>query len=57
MKAKLMRRDWPLLQSQERTRRCSTTELVATLLGMLTGIGSGMVPNILLAEIPTVLRA
>ena len=31
--------------------------VMATLLGMLTGIGGGMVRDVLLAEIPTVLRA
>lgn len=31
--------------------------LMAALLGMLTGVGGGMVRDILLAEIPTVLRA
>ena len=31
--------------------------VMATLLGMLTGIGGGMARDILLAEIPTVLRA
>jgi uncharacterized membrane protein YeiH len=31
--------------------------ITATLLGMLTGIGGGMTRDILLAEIPTVLRA
>lgn len=31
--------------------------LMATLLGMLTGIGGGMARDVLLAEIPTVLRA
>jgi uncharacterized membrane protein YeiH len=31
--------------------------IMATLLGMLTGIGGGMARDILLAEIPTVLRA
>ena len=30
---------------------------MAALLGMLTGIGGGMVRDVLLAEIPTVLRA
>ena len=30
---------------------------MATLLGMLTGIGGGMARDVLLAEIPTVLRA
>jgi uncharacterized membrane protein YeiH len=33
------------------------TPVMAALLGMLTGIGGGMVRDILLAEIPTVLRA
>jgi len=33
------------------------TPAMAALLGMLTGIGGGMVRDILLAEIPTVLRA
>ena len=31
--------------------------VMAALLGMLTGIGGGMVRDVLLAEIPTVLRA
>ena len=31
--------------------------VMATLLGMLTGIGGGMARNVLLAEIPIVLRA
>src|SRR3954453_4154241 len=31
--------------------------ITATLLGMLTGIGGGMVRDVLLAEVPTVLRA
>src|SRR6202008_141698 len=31
--------------------------VMATLLGMLTGIGGGMARDVLLAEIPTVLRA
>ena len=31
--------------------------MMAALLGMLTGIGGGMVRDVLLAEIPTVLRA
>lgn len=31
--------------------------VMATLLGMLTGIGGGMVRDILLAEVPTVMRA
>src|SRR5262249_38528564 len=31
--------------------------VMATLLGMLTGIGGGMTRDVLLAEIPTVLRA
>ena len=30
---------------------------MAVLLGMLTGIGGGMTRDVLLAEIPTVLRA
>jgi uncharacterized membrane protein YeiH len=30
---------------------------VATLLGMLTGIGGGMVRDVLVTEVPTVLRA
>src|SRR6201987_6252667 len=31
--------------------------VMATVLGMVTGIGGGMVRDVLLAEIPTVLRA
>jgi uncharacterized membrane protein YeiH len=33
------------------------TPIMAALLGMLTGIGGGMIRDVLLAEIPTVLRA
>ena len=34
-----------------------TTPIAATLLGMLTGIGGGMVRDVLVMEVPTVLRA
>ena len=34
-----------------------TTPIAATLLGMLTGTGGGMVRDVLVMEVPTVLRA
>jgi uncharacterized membrane protein YeiH len=36
---------------------CSLNPVMAALLGMLTGIGGGMLRDVLVAEIPTVLRA
>jgi uncharacterized membrane protein YeiH len=41
----------------KRSVHSSTGEVMAALLGMLTGIGGGLTRDVLLAEIPTVLRA
>ena len=50
-------RDWRSLLSQaQKALALGLGPVAATLLGMLTGIGGGMVRDVLLAEIPTVLR-